>query len=123
MYIKHLKECPEFIAGDDSRLREILNPRKENMEIRYSLAWAVVQPGEKTLVHTLTHAEVYHILKGSGKMYVNNEENVVTQNDTIYIPPNAVQSIENTGKEALEFLCIVDPAWQPEAEHIIKEVK
>ena len=123
MYIKHLKECSEFVAGDASHLREILNPRKEKIKINYSLAWAVVQPGEKTVPHALTYAEVYYILKGFGRMHIDNEENSIGQNDTIYIPPNAVQSIENIGKETLEFLCIVDPAWQPEAEHIIEETE
>jgi mannose-6-phosphate isomerase-like protein (cupin superfamily) len=34
----------------------------------------------------------------------------------IYIPPKGVQYIENTGDSDLEFLCIVDPPWFPEAE-------
>jgi len=121
MYIKHLKDCPEFIAGDNSLLREILNPKKEDLTIRYSLAWAMVKPGEKTLPHKLKNSEVYYIIKGTGKMCINNEKKLVEKNDTIYIPPDAVQFIENTGKENLEFLCIVDPAWTPETETILKD--
>ncbi len=119
MYIKHLKDCPEFIAGDDSHLREILNPGKEKIEINYSLAWAMVKPGEKTLPHKLKNSEVYYIIKGIGIMYINNEEKSVKENDTIYIPPDAIQFIKNTGEENLEFLCIVDPAWKPEVEEIL----
>lgn len=118
MYVKHLKDCPEFIAGDNSHLREILNPRKEDISIHYSLAWAQVKPGERTLNHRLTVSEIYYILKGQGKMHINNDEKRVNKDDTIYIPPNAAQFIENTGQENLEFLCIVDPAWTPEVEHI-----
>ncbi len=119
MYVKHLKDRPEFLASDHSLLREILNPLKEELNIRYSLAWARVKPGEKTLVHKLEASEVYYIINGSGIMHINNEEKRVNKNDTIYIPPNAAQFIENTGEENLEFLCIVDPAWTPNAEKIL----
>jgi mannose-6-phosphate isomerase-like protein (cupin superfamily) len=123
MFIRHLSSCPEFIAGDDSKLREILNPRKEKIKTQYSLAWGKIEPRRKTLPHRLTYSEVYYILKGTGKIYIDNEAKLVKQNDTIYVPPNVIQFIENTGEGNLEFLCIVDPAWQPEAEHIIKEGK
>ncbi len=119
MHIKRLQDCAEFIAGDNSHLREILNPRKEPLMIHYSLAWAMVKPSEKTLPHKLTFTEVYYIVKGIGRIHINNQEKLVAANDTVYIPPGAVQFIENTGEENLEFLCIVDPAWQPEAEYII----
>ena len=39
----------------------------------------------------------------------------------VYIPPNAVQSIENIGSEPLAFVCIVDPAWQPENEIVLEK--
>jgi len=119
MYIKHLKDCPKFIAGDNSHLREILNPKKENLSIHYSLAWAYVKPNEKTLVHELKVSEVYFILKGKGTMHIDNEKQNIGKGDTIYIPLNAAQLIENTGEENLEFLCIVDPAWTPDAEKIL----
>jgi len=117
--IKHLKNCPEFVAGDKSHLREILNPKKANLKINYSLAWAKVAPGEKTLPHKLKATEVYFIIKGDGRMHINNEEELVRRNDSVHIPPDAVQYIENIGKGNLEFLCIVDPAWQPTLERII----
>lgn len=118
MYVKHLKDSTEFTAGDNSLLHEILNPKKEDISIHYSLAWASVKPKEKTLLHELKVSEVYFILKGKGTMHINNEEKNIGKDDTIYIPPNAAQFIENTGEENLEFLCIVDPAWEPEVECI-----
>lgn len=120
MNIRHLKDCAKFAAGDNSQLREILNPKKEKLKINYSIAWASVKPGEKTLVHKLKFTEVYYILKGTGSMHIANKENSVKENDTIYIPPGAIQFIENIGKKNLEFLCIVDPAWEPECEEIIR---
>lgn len=118
MYVKHLKDCTAFLAGDHSLLREILNPRKDKIQTRCSLAWAQIKPGEKTLLHELKVSEVYFILKGKGTVHIDNEEENIGKGDTIYIPPNAAQFIENTGEENLEFLCIVDPAWEPEVECI-----
>jgi mannose-6-phosphate isomerase-like protein (cupin superfamily) len=81
----------------------------------------MVKPGEKTLPHKLKNSEVYYIIKGTGTIYINNERKLVEKNDTVYIPPDAVQFIENTGEKNLEFLCIVDPAWTPETETILKD--
>ena len=119
MLVRTLEECKTFSAGDESLLKEILHPDRQDLDIRYSLAWATVKPGQKTLAHTLTCAEVYYIISGQGRMHIGSEKKAVKQDDTIYIPPKAVQFIENTAQEDLVFLCIVDPAWQPEAEQIL----
>ncbi len=120
MFVKRLKECREFIAGDDSILREFLHPDKSGLEIRYSLAHAKVHAGRKTQPHRLQTSEVYYIIDGNGVMHVGEEAVKVGPNCAIYIPPRAVQSIENTGNGDLEFLCIVDPAWRPEDEEVLE---
>lgn len=119
MIIKKLENCKEFIANDNSILRQLLHPDKINAEISYSLAHAIVKPKQKTLPHILSTSEVYYILQGAGIMYINDEMQNVKVGDVIYIPPNAVQFIENTQNYELKFLCIVDPAWQLENEKIL----
>ena len=118
MLIKNLQNCPEIIAGDKTQLREILNPLKDNVNIRYSLAQAVVKPGDITLAHRLKSSEVYYILEGEGEMYIDNEIEKVASGQAIYIPPNSIQKIKNTASTDLIFICIVDPAWRPEDEEI-----
>jgi mannose-6-phosphate isomerase-like protein (cupin superfamily) len=120
MLIRKLDEIKEFVAGDGSKLKEILHPDKQPVDIRYSIARASVRPGEGTLPHTLSNAEVYYIISGCGRMHIGNEAKDVGENDAVYVPAGAIQSIENTGAGNLEFLCIVDPAWQPEIERVIK---
>ena len=123
MFVKDLQDCKEFIAGDNTILREILHPDKANLKLRCSLAYAVVKYGEASLPHKLKAAsEVYYILEGEGIMYIEGESARVYSGQTIYIPPNARQCIKNTGKSDLKFLCIVDPAWQPEDEEVYKYV-
>lgn len=116
MLIKDLRKCQEIVAGDNSILKELLNPLKEDIAIRYSLALAKVKQGETTLAHKLKSSEVYYILQGTGEMFINNEIEQVSARQVIYIPPNSMQRIKNTGKTDLVFLCIVDPAWKQEDE-------
>ena len=118
MLVKYLKDCREFVAGDGSILREILHPEKAGTPIHYSLAHAKVQAGQKTKPHKLKSSEVYYIITGQGLMHIDQESFEVGPECTIYIPPNAVQYIENTGNSDLKFLCIVDPAWREEDEEV-----
>ena len=122
MLIRRLQDRKIFNALDNTIIREILNPKHESqpLVLNYSLAHATLKPKEKSLPHKFFEAsEVYYILNGKGMMHINDETAEVTPGDTIYIPPPAVQWIENIGSENLEFLCIVDPAWKPDAEELV----
>jgi mannose-6-phosphate isomerase-like protein (cupin superfamily) len=119
MFIRDLQKCEEFIAGDNTILRELFNPLKDDMKLRYSLAHAIVKPGNASTKHKLKTSEVYYILQGTGTMYIDDESAEVKQGQAIYIPPEALQYIKNTGNEDLVFLAIVDPAWKLEDEEIL----
>ena len=119
MFVRKLDDCEEFIAGDNCLLREILNPYKEVLALHYSLAHAVIRAGETTWSHRLRSSEVYYILEGEGIMHINGEDARVTPGSTVYIPPLTNQSITNTGKSDLRFICIVDPAWRKEDEEVM----
>ena len=121
MFLKQLCDCPNITAGDSSLLKEILHPAKQQLNIHYSLAWAMIEPNKKSLPHKLEYSEVYYILKGHGQMHINNEEMPVKKDDTIYVPPQSTQFIRNIGVDDLVFLCIVDPPWQSSAERILSE--
>ncbi|HUI46500.1 MAG TPA: cupin domain-containing protein [Nitrospirota bacterium] len=119
MFIRELHACEEFVAGDNCLLREILHPDKEDLALRYSLAHAVVKPGDTTWMHRLRTSEVYYIIEGEGIMHINGEDAPVRSGSTVYIPPEAIQSITNSGESDLKFICIVDPAWRREDEEIV----
>lgn len=120
MLIKRFNQLKEFTAGDNTKLREYLNPLKEKLRLRYSLAHASVEPGETTYKHLLENSEVYYIISGEGRMNINDETETVFPGDVIYIPPGSIQSITNSGSGPLKFLCIVDPAWEPEIERVLE---
>jgi mannose-6-phosphate isomerase-like protein (cupin superfamily) len=119
MFVRDLKKLKSFVAGDKTILCELFNPLKEKMELRYSLAHAIVTPGQITQDHMLKTSEVYYILQGKGVMHIDNETAEVEEGRAIYIPPHAKQKIKNTGKNDLVFLCIVDPAWRSEDEIVL----
>jgi mannose-6-phosphate isomerase-like protein (cupin superfamily) len=122
MLIRRLQERKLITALDNTSVREILNPEHDaqHLFLNYSLAHAMLRPEERSLPHKFHSAsEVYYILKGRGIMHIDDENAVVLPGDTIHIPPQAVQWIESQGEEDLEFLCIVDPAWKPNAEELI----
>lgn len=118
MLVQKLNACDEFIAGDSTRLRELLHPDKQPLALRYSLAHATLPVGETSLSHSLKTSEVYYILSGEGEMHIEAETQRVEPGDAVYIPANARQFIYNCGSEPLVFICIVDPAWRKEDETI-----
>ena len=121
MFIRALDDCRECTAGDGVLLRELLHPDKADIQLRYSLAHATVPPDQTTKPHRLATAEVYYVIEGFGAMFIDDECEPVEPGTTVYIPPGAMQYIENTGDHELVFLCIVDPPWQPEDEEILED--
>ena len=119
--IRKLTDCAEITAGDRTRLRELLHPDRDYpFEGKYSLAHAIVPPGQASIRHRLKTDEVYYILSGRGEMHIDDESAVVVPGDAVEIPPGSVQWIRSTGEGDLEFLCIVDPAWRAEDEDVLE---
>mgnify|MGYP003422836367 FL=1 len=114
----HLQRCPEFLAGDHTRLRELLHPAKASLALGYSLAHGLLAPGQQSLWHRLKSSEVYYFIAGRGVMKVEDESVAVEAGSVIYVPPGAKQSLVNDGTDPIEFLCLVDPAWRAEDEAV-----
>ncbi len=119
MLVKRLVDCGEQVARDQTLLREVLHPKNDRISLRCSLAHAMLGRGSASRPHRLKTVEVYYVLRGRGIMHIGHESSEVAEGCAVYIPPNAVQYIQNIGDELLEFLCIVDPAWQTEDEEVL----
>ena len=118
MLTRSLSDCKEILAGDNTLLRELLHPVRNGAAIRYSLAHAKLARGTASLPHRLKTSEVYYFISGQGRMHVDGEVTPVGPEQVLYVPPGAVQHVENTGTDELVFLCIVDPAWRAEDEEV-----
>jgi mannose-6-phosphate isomerase-like protein (cupin superfamily) len=117
MFVRNLEDCEVIIANDLTELRELFHPAKDGLPVGYSLAHAIIQPGERSIRHHLVGAsEVYYLLSGRGRMHIGEETREVSAGDALLIPPDAVQYLENCGEAPLAFLAIVEPAWNEERD-------
>jgi mannose-6-phosphate isomerase-like protein (cupin superfamily) len=118
--VKRLTECEEFLAGDDTRLRELLHPARASLKIGYSLAHGTIAPGAQSKRHRLFSSEVYYFMAGCGVFHIDGRVSPIEPGMVVYVPPSAEQWVENSGDATMEFLCLVDPAWKPEDERIME---
>jgi len=87
---------------------------------QYSLAYGELGVGEKSKEHKMEMQELYYFIQGKGKITINKREKEIKEGDVIKIPKNAIQKLENIGKETLKFLMIVNPPYDPEKEQVLE---
>ena len=116
MFVKNLEDCKEFTANDGCRLRELLHPKNDAVELPYSIAFAKVDINKATYRHKLEQTEIYFIISGHGMMHINEIVQQVKPGDVVLIPPGSVQWLQNNGKTEITFLAIVNPPWTDEGD-------
>ena len=81
-----------------------------------TIAQARVKPGQTTVAHHLEGVEeIYLIMQGKGKVFVDNLKPVeVEVGDLVVIPSTVSQKITNIGKTDLVFSCICTPCFTSE---------
>lgn len=120
MIVRRLKECEEFLAGDHTHLRELLHPGRASVKVGYSLAHGTLASGARSKRHRLSSSEVYYFLTSHGMFHIDGQASSIEPGMIVYVPPDAEQWVENLGDSAMEFLCLVDPAWTPEDERVLE---
>jgi len=114
MEIVNLSQVKSFITKDASEIREILAPRNSSIK-NQSLAEAKVLPGQTTEEHYHVHSEeIYYILRGKGRMWLEDDSKEIQAGDGIAIPPGKRHKIENNDKEPMVLLCCCAPAYTHE---------
>jgi mannose-6-phosphate isomerase-like protein (cupin superfamily) len=112
MDVVNLAEAEPFTTMDGSEIRELLAHRNSGIR-NQSLAEARVAPGATTAAHYHPNTEeIYYILAGTGRMWIDDEERDVKAGDAIAIPPGKVHRITNVGSDALVFLCCCAPGYE-----------
>lgn len=72
---------------------------------RYQVKRVIVKPGEKLSLQLHCHrSEHWVVVKGTGKITRGEEEMILTENESTYIPSNTRHRIENIGKIDLEIV-------------------
>lgn len=75
------------------------------------ITWVDVEPGARQRPHNHFQPQVYILTAGAGFMRVGDEEQTVSAGDLIYIPPNAMHGITNTGSEMLSYISAATPTF------------
>ena len=114
------KNC-EFINATGISLCELMHPGRMEKDpgVNYSIAYVVVDPGEKSLQHRLSIPETYYTLEGNGTLYINGVPVTLHKGKLVLVPEYEVQYIENQGNSSLRLLVIDQPAWKAENEEIM----
>lgn len=114
-----LSDCPTFLAGDHTILKELIHPKNVDLDIPFSLAWGKLEVGKSSLNHKLSQSETYYILSGKGELYINGTMFLVEKGDCVHVEAHSKQKLKNKGNTLLEFLCIVSPPWASDGEEIL----
>lgn len=120
MSLRRNSEIDSIQGTEGTKIKQYFHPHNTLNGINYSLAEFTLEPGKKSKLHKLKSSEIYYILEGEADLKVNEETFHVEKDDSIYVPPNSRQQIENKGSEKLRFLCIVEPAWKAADEVLLE---
>lgn len=111
----------DSIQGDEgTNIKQYFHPHNTLNGINYSLAQFSLKPGKRSKLHKIKSSEIYYILEGSARLKVDEDFFTLQKDDSLFVPPNSEQHIENIGTTDLRFLCIVEPAWKADDETILE---
>lgn len=113
MTVKDNQQLAEYYFEEECYISEFWN---ENTDPDVSIARARVMPGQKTRKHSLrSTVERYCIISGTGEVFIGDAPGQQVQaNDIVYIPADVCQHIANHSDEALVFLAICSPRFEPQ---------
>jgi len=111
MRIDRLDEQDRFITADGSSIREVAGLPSGNAS-QQSLAEATVPVGGETVEHYHRVAEeIYHFVRGTGRLRLGVDEADVGAGDTVVIAPGIRHKLWNSGPEPLVLLCCCAPPY------------
>ena len=120
MSLRKNSEINSIQGNEGTKIKQYFHPHNTLNGINYSLAQFVLESGKKSKFHKMKSSEIYYILEGSGILHINDEFYHLEKDDSVYVPPNSKQFIENAGAGDLKFLCIVEPAWKADDEVLLE---
>jgi len=120
MLLRKNSEIKSIQGDEGTKIKQYFHPHSTLNGINYSIAQFTVEPGKKSKLHKMSSSEIYYILEGSGNLKINEDTYQLEKDDSVYVPPNSKQIIENIGSTNLRFLCIVEPAWKADNETLLE---
>jgi quercetin dioxygenase-like cupin family protein len=100
------KNIPPEDTAKGAEGKVVIGPQDgaENFIFRYF----VVEPGgNSTMPDQHIHDHGIFILHGQGEVHLNGEVYPIRERDMVYIAPNDVHGLVNTGDVPLGFICVI----------------
>ena len=118
----HRTEKLTVIAPDGAEIRDLIG--REQGATRLAVYEALVPPGTRIakMYHQTVLEEIWYFTQGVGIVHLHHPgeeaEEVfdVTPGDAVLVPAGHGFWVENTGADALIFLCCDSPIWPSDAE-------
>ncbi len=73
----------------------------------FSMRHFTVEPGGHTPRHSHNYEHEIFIVGGGGRVEQDGKFHDIKAGDVLFVEPNSVHQFVNTGREPLQFLCIV----------------
>lgn len=116
MRIVRREDVKPFITKDRSKIREFYHSQV------MSLAEATVEINQTTEYHLHKRSEeIYYILEGEGLMEIESDQQKVSEDQVIIIPPDKRHRIRNKGDTQLRFLCFCSPPYSDKDTVLVRE--
>jgi len=119
---RNLDECKVLSRDGGIYVSELFHPENfdRELDLDYSIAHSIIEPGENNAPHLMSNPEVHYILEGEGTIYIDGIPVELRPGQLVYIPEESIQCTYNTGNTSLEFLAINQPAWEEDNEEIFE---
>lgn len=112
--VVHLEDQSWYVAEDRAEAREMISPRNSRAQ-NLSIADIRIPAGVSVKAHRhLVIEEVYHVTAGSGVMWIEGAEKVLSAGDTVVIRPGERHAIRNHTADELRLVVTCTPPWTPE---------
>lgn len=99
-----VKEIP-VEGASKTYIRWLITPRTgaKNFAMRYFR----VEPDGRSPLHSHPYEHEIFVLKGSGELKIGDTEHAISPGHFSLIEENKMHQFRNTGKDDLEFLCMI----------------
>jgi len=77
-----------------------------------------ILPGKWTKEDSHPYEHEIFVLQGKGEVKIGNKLEEIKEEDALFIPPNYIHMVKNTGDDILRFICLVPSSYRK-----YKEVK
>lgn len=104
-----------YTTRSGERVYEMIGlPEELGGATKHSLGYVVIPPEGSSRPHYHPSSEeTYYIMRGKGKMLIDDVKYDVGPGDTILISPSEKHQIFCIGSDDLEFIVVCAPPWEP----------